>query len=138
MVLGGWGDFSLIDNSGIEGITATSCWTYITGGKSGSFHSECGVVWSSGRWSFSFALTHPHHLDQHLSNFGAWKNRANEIVWSVNDFDEGLIYDFNLDIWRLAVSVFSHALVRTVIVSLSLLPASLLCRFAVFFNIPST
>ena len=47
--------------------------------------------------------------DQHLSNFGAWKNRANEIVWSVNDFDEGLIYDFNLDIWRLAVSVFSHA-----------------------------
>lgn len=25
--------------------------------------------------------------DQHLSNFGAWKNRAGEVVFSVNDFD---------------------------------------------------
>jgi hypothetical protein len=37
--------------------------------------------------------------DQHLSNFGAWKNRAGEVVFSVNDFDvssstcmQGLMY----------------------------------------------
>ena len=32
--------------------------------------------------------------DQHLSNFGAWKNRNNETVFGVNDFDEAAIYDF--------------------------------------------
>ena len=25
--------------------------------------------------------------DQHLSNFGAWRNRGGEVVFSVNDFD---------------------------------------------------
>lgn len=30
--------------------------------------------------------------DQHLSNFGAWKNRGGEVVFSVNDFDEAAIY----------------------------------------------
>jgi hypothetical protein len=31
--------------------------------------------------------------DQHLSNFGAWRNRNNEIVYGVNDFDEAAVYD---------------------------------------------
>jgi len=46
--------------------------------------------------------------DQHLSNFGAWRNRHKDIVFGVNDFDEAAIYDFQVDILRVAVSVFNH------------------------------
>lgn len=46
--------------------------------------------------------------DQHLSNFGAWLNRGGDIVFSVNDFDEGAIFDFHLDVLRLAVSISNH------------------------------
>lgn len=46
--------------------------------------------------------------DQHLSNFGAWRNRGGEVVYSVNDFDEAAIYDFQLDILRIAVSICNH------------------------------
>jgi hypothetical protein len=38
--------------------------------------------------------------DQHLSNFGAWKNRKGDVVLGVNDFDEAAIYDFRIDVWR--------------------------------------
>ena len=31
MVIRGWGDFSLTDDSATQGITRTSVWTYITG-----------------------------------------------------------------------------------------------------------
>ena len=48
--------------------------------------------------------------DQHLSNFGAWRNRHGDIVFGVNDFDESTIFDFQMDIWRLAVSIYNHAL----------------------------
>ena len=48
--------------------------------------------------------------DQHLSNFGAWRNRNNDVVYGVNDFDEAAIYDFHIDIYRLAVSIYDHAL----------------------------
>ncbi|CAB9518536.1 Uncharacterized protein conserved in bacteria (DUF2252) [Seminavis robusta] len=47
--------------------------------------------------------------DQHLSNFGAWKNRHGDVVFGVNDFDEAAIYDFGVDVLRIAVSVCSHA-----------------------------
>ena len=47
--------------------------------------------------------------DQHLSNFGAWRNRHGEVVFGVNDFDEAAIYDFQIDILRIAVSVTNHA-----------------------------
>ena len=40
--------------------------------------------------------------DQHLSNFGAWRNRAGEVVFSDNDFDEAAIYDFHIDVLRIA------------------------------------
>jgi len=50
--------------------------------------------------------------DQHLSNFGAWRNRHNKVVFSVNDFDEAAIYDFHIDLLRLAVSIFNHATVN--------------------------
>ena len=46
--------------------------------------------------------------DQHLSNFGAWRNRGGEVVFSVNDFDEAAIYDFHIDVLRIAVSICSH------------------------------
>lgn len=47
--------------------------------------------------------------DQHLSNFGAWRNRHSDIVFGVNDFDEAAIFDFQIDIVRIAVSICSHA-----------------------------
>lgn len=46
--------------------------------------------------------------DQHLSNFGAWRNRGGNIVFSVNDFDEAAIYDFHIDVLRIAVSICNH------------------------------
>lgn len=46
--------------------------------------------------------------DQHLSNFGAWRNRGGKVVFSVNDFDEAAIYDFHIDILRIAVSICNH------------------------------
>jgi uncharacterized protein (DUF2252 family) len=46
--------------------------------------------------------------DQHLSNFGAWYNRGQEVVFSVNDFDEAAIFDFHIDVLRIAVSIVSH------------------------------
>ena len=46
--------------------------------------------------------------DQHLSNFGAWRNRGGEVVFSVNDFDEAAIYDFHIDVLRIAVSICNH------------------------------
>ena len=48
--------------------------------------------------------------DQHLSNFGAFRNRAKDVVFSVNDFDEAAIYDFHIDVLRVAVSITSHGL----------------------------
>ena len=48
--------------------------------------------------------------DQHLSNFGAWQNRRGTIVFTVNDFDEAVIYDFQIDVWRVAVSIYNHGL----------------------------
>ena len=48
--------------------------------------------------------------DQHLSNFGAWRNRHGDVVFGVNDFDEAGIYDFHVDVLRIAVSICNHAL----------------------------
>ena len=47
--------------------------------------------------------------DQHLSNFGAWRNRHEDVVFGVNDFDEAALYDFHVDVLRIAVSVANHA-----------------------------
>jgi len=48
--------------------------------------------------------------DQHLSNFGAWRNRHGKVVFGVNDFDEAAIYDFHIDVLRIAVSICNHAI----------------------------
>ena len=50
--------------------------------------------------------------DQHLNNFGAWQNRHGDVVFGMNDFDEAMIYDFQIDVWRLAVSVYDTALIN--------------------------
>ena len=47
--------------------------------------------------------------DQHLSNFGAWRNRNGEVVFGVNDVDEAAIFDFHIDVIRIAVSLHNHA-----------------------------
>jgi len=46
--------------------------------------------------------------DQHLSNFGAWRNRGGGVVFSDNDFDEAAIYDFHMDVLRIVVSICDH------------------------------
>ena len=112
-VRGGWGHFDFSSDLGIattladgSPIVRTSAWTWVTG-------------------------------DQHLSNFGAWKNRNKDVVFGVNDFDEAVgydcpegrwprpanpsthppadlsappqvIYDFQMDVWRVAVSVVKN------------------------------
>ena len=48
--------------------------------------------------------------DQHLSNFGAWKNRHGDVVFGINDFDEAAVYDFQMDLWRVGTSIVDHAL----------------------------
>uniref|UniRef100_A0A7S2H5M0 Uncharacterized protein n=1 Tax=Haptolina brevifila TaxID=156173 RepID=A0A7S2H5M0_9EUKA len=50
--------------------------------------------------------------DQHLSNFGAYMNRQRNVVFDVNDFDEAIIFDFQMDVWRVAVSICNHALMN--------------------------
>ena len=40
----------------------------------------------------------------------AWRNRHGDVVYGVNDFDEAGIYDFQIDVLRIAVSIRSHAL----------------------------
>jgi uncharacterized protein (DUF2252 family) len=31
-------------------------------------------------------------------------------VYGVNDFDEAVVFDFQIDIWRLAVSMYDHSI----------------------------
>ena len=39
----------------------------------------------------------------------AWRNRHGDVVFGVNDFDEAAIYDFQMDVCRVAVSIWNHA-----------------------------
>lgn len=43
--------------------------------------------------------------DLHIENFGTFHNDNNTVVWDLNDFDEGVVADFQLDLWRLTTSV---------------------------------
>ena len=81
----GWGNFDLSD----LGITTTL--------------ADGSPIERTSTWTWIMG-------DQHLSNFGAWRNRHGDIVFGVNDFDESTIFDFQMDIWRLAVSIYNHAL----------------------------
>jgi uncharacterized protein (DUF2252 family) len=43
--------------------------------------------------------------DAHANNFGAFHDDEGRIVYDLNDFDEAVVADFQLDVWRLATSV---------------------------------
>jgi hypothetical protein len=43
--------------------------------------------------------------DLHLENFGTWRDADGRFVWGVNDFDEGAVMPFVLDLVRLATSI---------------------------------
>jgi uncharacterized protein (DUF2252 family) len=43
--------------------------------------------------------------DQHVDNFGAFDDDQGDIVYAINDYDEAVIADYQLDVWRAAVSL---------------------------------
>lgn len=43
--------------------------------------------------------------DMHMDNFGAFQNEAGEIVFDVNDFDEGYVGSYLYDMIRMSVSI---------------------------------
>jgi uncharacterized protein (DUF2252 family) len=47
--------------------------------------------------------------DLHTSNFGAFDNDEGEVVFDLNDFDEALLADYQLDLWRMAASLVLSA-----------------------------
>ena len=81
----GWGDLVQFENIGINPV-----------------HADGTPLQPKSTWTWITG-------DQHLSNFGAWRNRHRDVVFSVNDFDEAAVYDFQVDVLRIAVSVCSHA-----------------------------
>lgn len=52
--------------------------------------------------------------DMHVNNTGAFDDDAGEVVFALNDFDEALIGDYQLDVWRLATSLLLVARERGV------------------------
>ncbi len=48
--------------------------------------------------------------DLHLLNLGAWKNRHGDVVFGMNDFDEGAVQDFQFDLVRLAISIHDQVI----------------------------
>ncbi|TSI10667.1 DUF2252 domain-containing protein [Lysinibacillus sp. BW-2-10] len=47
--------------------------------------------------------------DLHMDNFGAFQNEQGEIVYDVNDFDEGYIGSYLYDVLRMSVSIALYA-----------------------------
>lgn len=43
--------------------------------------------------------------DLHVANYGAYDNDEGVVVYSLNDFDETIVGDYQYDLWRLATSV---------------------------------
>jgi len=43
--------------------------------------------------------------DAHVRNIGAFSNDAGTVVFDLNDFDESVIADYQLDVWRMAISI---------------------------------
>lgn len=43
--------------------------------------------------------------DMHVDNMGSFDDDQGDVVYALNDFDEAVIGDYQLDVWRLAVSV---------------------------------
>jgi uncharacterized protein (DUF2252 family) len=45
------------------------------------------------------------HGDCHVENIGAISNSDNQVVYDLDDFDDAVIGDYQLDLWRLATSL---------------------------------
>lgn len=43
--------------------------------------------------------------DAHTQNFGSFGNARGSVVYDLNDFDEAVIADYQLDVWRLATAI---------------------------------
>jgi uncharacterized protein (DUF2252 family) len=43
--------------------------------------------------------------DMHVDNMGSFDDDQGDVVYGLNDFDEAVLGDYQLDVWRLAVSV---------------------------------
>jgi len=43
--------------------------------------------------------------DLHLGNLGSFHDADGEVIFDINDFDEAVIADYQLDLWRLCVSI---------------------------------
>jgi len=43
--------------------------------------------------------------DAHLYNFGALTNYENEVIYGFDDFDDGIVGDYQYDLWRLVISL---------------------------------
>ena len=43
--------------------------------------------------------------DAHLYNFGAFANYYDEVIYGFDDFDDGLVGDYQYDLWRLVISL---------------------------------
>lgn len=43
--------------------------------------------------------------DLHAYNFGSFDNAKGDLVYQVNDFDETMVADYQLDLWRMAISL---------------------------------
>lgn len=44
--------------------------------------------------------------DMHVYNMGFFQNRDGDVVFDLNDFDETVVGDYQLDLWRLAASMY--------------------------------
>ncbi len=43
--------------------------------------------------------------DAHLYNFGAFANHYGEVIYGFDDFDDGIVGDYQYDLWRLVISL---------------------------------
>lgn len=43
--------------------------------------------------------------DQHVDNFGAFDDDQGDVVYALNDFDQAVFGDYQLDLWRAAISI---------------------------------
>lgn len=72
--------------------TAHLYWADFVNGKgSRKFSTAKTKIWVQG--------------DLHAYNYGTFSNDAGELVYGLNDFDEGVISDYQYDIWRMATSL---------------------------------
>ena len=104
-VAGDWGNYTQTLFQDLDpSLSDKAAWTWV--------RTSLALVDTTGLSLTQIGHSHPQQVtgDQHMSNFGAWRNRNKDIVFGVNDFDEAAIFDFHVDVLRIAVSICNHAL----------------------------